>query len=256
MASSFGEQLRLAREARGITLREISEQTRISMRHLEAIESNDYKRLPGGIFNRSFIKAYARQVGFDQNEALEGYARTARELGESPDDVQSTPHQSRVYTDAGSNRSPFVTVLLSVVILAILSLGVYALSHWITRKTSVVNDAPPANVAVPQKNGPSASPSPALAADGFNVQVKPVGETVWVRVYLDDDAKAVLAQNVSADQTKEFKPTKRARIQFVKVHAGSLEISVNGRPVKIAPDSKGTLAEITVDKDDYEKHFQ
>ena len=62
MAANFGEELRLAREARGISLREISEQTRISMRYLEAIESNDYKRLPGGIFNRSFIKAYAKYV--------------------------------------------------------------------------------------------------------------------------------------------------------------------------------------------------
>ncbi len=47
MAASFGEQLRLAREARGISLREISDQTRISTRYLEAIESGDLKRLPG-----------------------------------------------------------------------------------------------------------------------------------------------------------------------------------------------------------------
>ena len=65
MAASFGEELRLAREARGVTLRQISDQTRISIRYLEAIEANDYKRLPGGIFNRSFIKAYAKYVGYD-----------------------------------------------------------------------------------------------------------------------------------------------------------------------------------------------
>ena len=68
---SLGEQLRRAREARGVSLREISEHTRITMRHLEAIEADDYKHLPGGIFNKSFIKAYARQVGFDEARALE-----------------------------------------------------------------------------------------------------------------------------------------------------------------------------------------
>src|SRR5215472_5826115 len=46
MSQSIGEKLRLAREAQGIALREISEQTRISMRYLEAIEGDDYKHLP------------------------------------------------------------------------------------------------------------------------------------------------------------------------------------------------------------------
>ena len=71
MAASIGEQLRLAREERGIGLRDICDQTRISVHYLEAIETNDYKRLPGGVFNRSFIKAYARCVGYDEREAID-----------------------------------------------------------------------------------------------------------------------------------------------------------------------------------------
>src|ERR671922_2515950 len=99
MAATIGEQLRLAREERGIPLREISDQTRISIRYLEAIESNDYGRLPGGVFNRSFIKAYARCVGYDERKAIEGYTRYLREHGEATDDVNTHPHQSKVYTD-------------------------------------------------------------------------------------------------------------------------------------------------------------
>jgi ribosome-binding protein aMBF1 (putative translation factor) len=57
--SSLGARLRQAREARGVSLRELSDQTRIARRYLEAIEQDDYKELPGGIFTRSFIKAYA-----------------------------------------------------------------------------------------------------------------------------------------------------------------------------------------------------
>src|SRR5882672_2476458 len=70
MATSIGEKLRLARETRGIALRAISEQTRISMRYLEAIEADDYRRLPGGIFNRSFIRAYAKFIGYDEDQAI------------------------------------------------------------------------------------------------------------------------------------------------------------------------------------------
>ena len=95
MAATIGEQLRLAREGRGIPLREISDQTRISMHHLEAIESNDYRRLPGGIFNRSFVKAYARYVGYDEKEAVEGYTRYMRDSGDPGEDVVTTPYRPR-----------------------------------------------------------------------------------------------------------------------------------------------------------------
>src|SRR3954469_9433528 len=131
MSHTIGEQLRLAREERGIALREISEQTRISIRYLEAIEVDDYKRLPGGIFNRSFVRAYAKFVGVDEHVALEDYARTLRERGES-DDEGSKVHQSLVYTDDGAsnNGSRLRTLILAIIILAALSLAVWAGLHF------------------------------------------------------------------------------------------------------------------------------
>src|SRR5882762_2054721 len=113
MATPIGELLRLAREERGIALREISNQTRISMRYLEAIEGNDYQRLPGGIFNRSFVKAYARFIGFDETEALEGYAQYLREQGQPVDDDVPAPHYSKVYAQPAATRSPLLTVFLA-----------------------------------------------------------------------------------------------------------------------------------------------
>jgi cytoskeletal protein RodZ len=141
MAENIGEKLRLAREARGIALRDISDQTRISMRYLEAIESNDYRRLPGGIFNRSFIRAYAKFIGYDENEAIEDYSRTLRELGQPDEETKS--YKSLVYTDDGThNRSPLMTLLLALVILAVLSLCVWAGLHFYQR--SVAPKARPA----------------------------------------------------------------------------------------------------------------
>ncbi|HEY6804416.1 MAG TPA: helix-turn-helix domain-containing protein [Pyrinomonadaceae bacterium] len=145
MAASIGEQLRLAREERGIGLREICDQTRISVHYLEAIEANDFKRLPGGVFNRSFIKAYARCVGFDEREAIEQYTRYLREHGDSSDDVNTTPMHSKVYTETPATRSPLLTVLLSVLILALLTVAALAALHWFQKRASLSpspNNAP------------------------------------------------------------------------------------------------------------------
>jgi cytoskeleton protein RodZ len=137
MAATIGEQLRLAREGRGIPLREISDQTRISMHYLEAIEMNDYKRLPGGIFNRSFVKAYARYVGYDEKEAVDGYTRYMRdELGDTGDEVASTPYHSKVYTDTPATRSPVLTVVLAIVILAILTVIALSVVHWVKGRSA------------------------------------------------------------------------------------------------------------------------
>ncbi|MEP6741581.1 MAG: helix-turn-helix domain-containing protein, partial [bacterium] len=134
MAATIGEQLRLAREQREITLREISDQTRISVRYLEAIETNDYKRLPGGIFNRSFVKAYARCVGYDEKEAVEAYTRYMRDQGDTGEEVGSTPYHSKVYTDMPATRSPFLTLVLAIVILAILTAIALAVMKWGQRR--------------------------------------------------------------------------------------------------------------------------
>ena len=143
MAANIGEQLRLAREGRGIPLREISDQTRISIHYLEAIEMNDYKRLPGGIFNRSFVKAYARYVGYDEKEAVDAYTRYMREIGDTGDEVASTPYHSKVYTDAPATRSPILTVVLAIVILAILTVVALTVLHWVQRRSAELHrDAP------------------------------------------------------------------------------------------------------------------
>ena len=144
MAATIGEQLRLAREGRGIPLREISDQTRISVRYLEAIETDDFKRLPGGIFNRSFVRAYARYVGYDEKEALEAYTRFMRDAGDLSDDVVSTPHHSKVYTDTPATRSPYLTVVLAIVILAILTAVALGVLQWVQQRSTAIDNQGPA----------------------------------------------------------------------------------------------------------------
>jgi cytoskeleton protein RodZ len=252
MAASFGEQLRLAREARGITLRHISDQTRISIRYLEAIESDDYKRLPGGIFNRSFIKSYAKQIGFDEKEAIEGYLRTAREQGES-DEVATTPYKSHVYTDGGT-RSPLVTLLLTVLILAILSLGVYAAVHWYQRREAARSGSnpQPANTQGTQPVNPAVNQNSTTtqtmpAAEFKNINITARGK-VYVSWMVDNTKK--LGGFVGPDKPAAgpFSPKERLLVRYDKADAPLLEITIDGRPVKKVPDDT-TQVEIT--KDNY-----
>ena len=107
------------------------------MRYLTAIEADDYKRLPGGIFNRSFIRAYAKQIGYDEDAAVAEYARMVRDQSDSPDDVATSPLRSRVYTEgAHPNWSPMWALLLAILVLAALSLTVWGGLRFYQRRTA------------------------------------------------------------------------------------------------------------------------
>src|SRR5678815_6057707 len=70
---SFGDELRRERELREITLREVAEATKVNIRYLEALERNDFAHLPGGVFNRGFVRAYAQFIGVDPQAMVNAY---------------------------------------------------------------------------------------------------------------------------------------------------------------------------------------
>jgi len=69
----FGMKMKLAREARGVSLREIANTTKIAVSALESLERNDIARLPGGIFSRAFVRSYAEEIGLDAEEAVRDF---------------------------------------------------------------------------------------------------------------------------------------------------------------------------------------
>ncbi len=252
---SLGEQLRRAREARGVTLREISEQTRITMRHLEAIEADDYKHLPGGIFNKSFIKAYARHVRFDEARALDLYERTARSLGEYSDEVLTTPQRSRIYTGDPA-RSPLITAALSAVILGILILIVYAGLHYYRRTENPPGEAAttptPATSAAPAQP----TPQPTPATDALNVAIKSK-EEVWLRVAVDDEAGNKPGVVWPAGQTREFTPQQRLTLNYARSMTGAFDVTVNGVTLKVPAETRpGVQQELVITKDNYKQYAQ
>ncbi|HEV8702393.1 MAG TPA: RodZ domain-containing protein [Candidatus Polarisedimenticolia bacterium] len=96
--ASFGETLKRERELREISLRQIAEATKISIRYLEALEENRFDVLPGGLFNKGFIRAYSRFIGIDGEAMVNSYLqevgpRTAGPAGSRPDDSQGPMHR-------------------------------------------------------------------------------------------------------------------------------------------------------------------
>ena len=116
--SSFGEHLRRQREMRGISLDAIMATTKISRRLLQAIEDEQFDLLPGGIFNKSYVRAYAKCVGMNEEEAVAEYLEAAKE---PPPDTKVIAHQhASIHSDRRpeSARFPFVPVLVLAVLAA------------------------------------------------------------------------------------------------------------------------------------------
>jgi cytoskeletal protein RodZ len=246
---SLGEELRRAREARGVSLREVSEHTRITMRHLEAIEADDFKQLPGGIFNKSFVKSYARDIRFDERRALELYERTARERGFQQEEVATTPQRSRIYMGDPA-RSPWVTFALSAVIVGVLILIVYAGLHYY-RRTEGTQGAGPAPTPTPAAAAAAQAPTPAPAAiGGFRIQVKST-RSFWLTSWQDDEKKK-RGRFLKPDTPEEFEPASALNLHYDQTSADALQVTVNGQPLK--PPSDATIW--TISKENYKQFAQ
>src|SRR5437763_1058522 len=90
--ASFGEELRREREIRGISLKEISDATKISKRFLEAIERNDHRTLPAPVFTRGFVREYARYLGLAADEMVTRYNYAAA----GDDRIEQSAHLERL----------------------------------------------------------------------------------------------------------------------------------------------------------------
>jgi cytoskeletal protein RodZ len=84
--SNFGEDLRMERLSRGIALADITAVTKISQRHLEALEQEKFRLLPGGILNKGIVRGYASALGLDQNTWTERFVRAYDASGQMSDD--------------------------------------------------------------------------------------------------------------------------------------------------------------------------
>lgn len=79
--AAFGEQLRRAREARGLAVESICESTKVPARHIRALESGSYDELPGGVFRRGFVRSYLAEVGLEEGDWMKRFEESCRTSG-------------------------------------------------------------------------------------------------------------------------------------------------------------------------------
>jgi cytoskeleton protein RodZ len=136
----FGEELRRERESRGIALEAITDTTKISSRHLNALEREQFDRLPGGVFNRGIVRGYARVVGLDEetwvDRFMSAYQASGMVIADDADwskFAENVVKQRTIDSARQTLRLRWAGVLLLLVLIAGLGWFVY---HFVHNKVS------------------------------------------------------------------------------------------------------------------------
>jgi len=172
---AFGDRLRREREMRGITLDEITESTKISRRHLDALEGEHFDQLPGGVFNKGFVRAYARFLGIDEDQAVADYSTASNEQPEPenkfPLEVHEEPDR-----DLNPRRSSLPLVFAIAALIGVL----VGYGFWIKSKPhnpeAVENthqSAPASSVNAPQANVPAPSAITPSSSEPIRASAQP-----------------------------------------------------------------------------------
>ncbi len=265
---SFGERLQREREMRGITLEEIAEATKIGTRSLRALESEDFDKLPGGIFNKGFVRAYSKYLGIDEEQAVADYMVAVNEADAAgrknnldvPGLVEQTeePERERI-----SFRIPWIPLLACVVLIAAIYAGrrYYAQHGWpgLSKKAAMPTARPeessskPLPIAAPQTNQPGTaavvakpmppptvvtpSGAPLLTAAPKTAPAARTEPGFVVQIRVREDAWISITADGEEKPAGILTPKTEKTIHAMREvvlktgNAGGMEISFNGKPL-------------------------
>jgi cytoskeleton protein RodZ len=226
-----GAALRAARERRGLSLDQLSHTTKISVRILGAIESNRIDKLPGGIFTRGFLRAYAREVGLDPEDTIQRYLSEWEPVPDIVEVARPGRDEARPWhapavrremdRDEAERRSVRLQWLLGVLVISLVYFG-----WWrAPAPRTALPDSPPADaIAITKPSSPAASPgaddatrretaaaesrepSSALATDGdvLHVDIRAQG-VCWVSATADGRRVVYRLMQPGEQQTLEMR---------------------------------------------------
>jgi cytoskeletal protein RodZ len=208
--SNFGATFRKARETAGLPLEKIAAETRISTRFLQAIESESFELLPGGIFNRGFIRSYAEYLGLDPEQAVADYDRMSATVQEPLEVLRNVERES-------SRKSDRYLIPAAAAILVVSVIAYYV----VTRKpaTNVEEQASAAAAAVKAETPPAeaiTAPIPDTAPKPEPVTV-PVQQPPAVVPSPPPPPQAGLALDVNAKNLTWIKVTADGTVVFADV---------------------------------------
>lgn len=231
----LGNLLRRTREAKGLTLAQVEESTRIRIKYIEALEAEEYDQLPHGIYVKGFLKTYASFLGLDADEALALLPQP-----EPPSDALPPPATTPAILD--EPLYPFVIHRTWVIgVIVVVALGI-ALWQGYQRSRSnlppVATPAPTSPVDEPTAAvtsiatmtvapSPTATLTPTPAMTGVTVTLEITNQPAWVRVEVDEEEGFTGTLRPGTSRTFEG----RQRIVIRCGNAGAARVTVNGQDV-------------------------
>ncbi len=251
MSLSLGEKLRQARVAKGFALSEVADQTRISSLYLESIENDDYKILPGGIFNKGFVKSYAKFVGLNEQEALDDYSRLIAATA-GPDGEELKVYRPEVLTDDRSSMAP--TVIAAVVILALMTGGILFLIDYLQQPSE-----PAANIASSKSNidagdsDPVAPAAPVPDISASRIEFRALDQPVSLTATTDGKTSSNV---VTPGTAALFEPKESLKLSYSRSLAQLVQLTINEKPIVLpsAPlNAKRQAIEFEINKDNLER---
>jgi cytoskeleton protein RodZ len=240
----FGERLKRERELREVSMDELTKATRISQRFLEALENEDWAKLPGGVFGRAFVRTIARYLGLDE-EALLGEYDLAR--GDTAQTARPLRPEERIPSPPGW--VPVAAVLALLAVLAgLVYAGRYAWHRYAARHASQQSSgsadkpAPFAPVAV-QALGASAGSStlPTLDAPTQPALQLSLSTSAATRIRILSDNTVVLDAEVPAGDTRHFTANQQFEVTAADSSTVLLELNGQAMPPLGAPGASGTI---------------
>ena len=233
---TVGEQLKAAREERKMTLTDIAAQTRIPIRHLEALEASNFVALPGSMYSIGFAKSYARTVGLDQLIIADEMRAELAQGGHSGF-IPATPD----YEPADPGRVPPRWLAWTAAAIAVLGL----IGYFAWRSFALSADAPASETVETEI-------APAKTVEGAAALVAPTGgavvitasETAWVKIY-DADNKRLFEAEMKAGESYAV-PADANNPMIVTGRPQALQVTVGGKPVAPLGDPDRTISDVGI----------
>jgi cytoskeletal protein RodZ len=214
--ASFGENLRRERELRGISLREIADATRISVRFLEALEQERTDVLPGGLFPRAFLRQYAEHLGLDADRVVAEYLMAH---GEPSPERRPRPARRRLPVSPGGVF--FAAVAVAAVVLAFRRPA----EEGAERATTARPTPPPAVVLPTDRVYPPPAPTASAPSESLVLSMT-AQQSCWVLARADGETVINRVLEEGESETLEA----NGEIVLSVGNAGGLAIRVNDRP--------------------------
>ncbi|EGD60220.1 hypothetical protein Y88_2094 [Novosphingobium nitrogenifigens DSM 19370] len=234
--------LRAAREALGLTTAEISERTRITLRHVEAMDRGDLAALPGRPYVLGFVRSYARVVGLDDTELGE---QVRREMDISVPRPEPRPLNQYDVNDPAKTPSPLISWLAVGLVVVILVAGtVFWRSYY--SPAGALPALAPSEAPAP---APSAAPVQAAPAQTAPVPSGPVvftatADGVWVK-FTDGQGHQLLQKNLARGESYTV-PADAVSPQLWTGRPDALTITIGGTPVPPLADKQTVMKDVPV----------